>query len=157
MKKLLSAILAVCIAFSFAALTVSAETAESAVASNQQIEYLEDGGYIIVTVEEDASPRATTSKTGKKTFDCYNDDDEKIWTAVVTGTFTYTGSSATCTSSSTSYTIHNTSWHHYSSSASKSSNKAIGDFVFKKRVLGITIQTLQKTVTLTCSATGSLS
>lgn len=158
MKKTLSLALAVVMLLSVLSVVAFAQ-AEDAVVT-ESVEYLEDGYYIVTTVTEEAGnslARATSTKTGSKTATLYNSDDEALVTLKLTGTFTYTGSSASCTMASTSYTIHNSAWKVTSATASRSGNKAIGNFTAKKYVLGIVTQTRNETLTITCSNTGVLS
>ena len=75
----------------------------------------------------------------------------------VTGTFTYTGSSSTCTKSIASATSKNANWKISSKSASKSGNKATAKATAKRYVDGTAVETQNCTVTLTCSLNGSLS
>ncbi|MCC8073109.1 MAG: hypothetical protein LIO62_03160 [Clostridiales bacterium] len=122
---------------------------------NKNIEYLDDGSYIVTEFNTNgASTFSTSTKNYAKSSSYYNSDDEKEWTVVLTGTFSYTGTSATCTKAVKSYTIYNDKWKVTSSSASKSGNKAIGDFVLKKYVLGVSVKTVDKTLTISCSKTG---
>lgn len=158
MKKTLSLALAVVMLLSVLSVVAFAQAEDAVVA--ESVEYLEDGYYIVTTVTEEAGnslARATSTKTGSKTATLYNSDDEALVTLKLTGTFTYTGSSASCTMASTSYTIHNSAWKVTSATASRSGNKAIGNFTAKKYVLGIVTQTRNETLTITCSNTGVLS
>lgn len=119
--------------------------------------YFEDGSYIITTIFEESSiTRATSSKTGQKTATFYNSDNVAQWSATLKGTFTYNGSSATCTASSITHKIYSSNWKTASASATKSGNKATGKAT-AKRYLIVPVQTVEKTITLTCSASGVLS
>lgn len=158
MKKILSLALAVVTLFSVLSVVAFAQTEEAVV--SESVEYLEDGYYIVTTVTEESGnslARATSTKTGSKSSVLYNSDDEPLVTFKLTGTFTYTGSSANCTMASTSYTIHNSSWRVTAATASRSGNKAIGDFTAKHYTLGVPVSTKNVTITLTCSNTGVLS
>ena len=134
-------------------LSLSASAQESIVSST--IEYFEDGSYLVTTITESVS-RAST-KSGSKTTTYHNSSNETQWTYKITGTFSYTGSSATCTAVSDSYTIVNDNWHMSSHSCSKSGNTASGTVTMKYKVLGITFDTVSDSLTLTCSSTGVLS
>ena len=126
--------------------------------STVSTEYFEDGSYMIITVTEpDVTLFATSTKSGSKSASYFNSDDEKEWTITIQGTFSYTGSSSTCTASSVSYTIYDDSWKMKSATASKSGNKAIGNFTCKLYLLGISIKTVEQSLTLSCSSTGTLS
>lgn len=119
-----------------------------------------EGYYYEETIEiiEENISRASSSKTGEKIGTYRNSSGEKQWEVIVTGTFTYNGSTSTCTKASVSVNVYNNYWHLYSKSASKSENKAIGKATCKLySVSGNVIDTVSKTVTLTCSASGKLS
>ena len=129
---------------------------------SETIEYLPDGTKIVTIIEEEVpsvSTRATTyTKTGSKTSRCINDNEQTIWTFTTKGTFSVVeGTSSTCTSASYSYTTPGSNWSLKSGSATKSSNKAIGNGIFVQKILGITLKTNEATCTLTCSKTGVLS
>lgn len=130
---------------------------------SQQVEYLEDGSKIVTCVYEDianqgiATAATTVTKSGKKTKTGYDSDGDLNWSLTVHGTFSVvTGSSATCTASSYSYTT-GSSWSLKTGSATKSANKAYANATFVKKLLGITINTENASVTLTCSTSGTLS
>lgn len=126
--------------------------------TNTSVEYFDDGSYIVITIAEQATALfAVSTKSGSKALDYYNSNNEKEWTVTVHGTFSYTGTSSSCTASSVSYTIYNDSWKVKSATASKSANKAIGDFTCKFYLLGIPVKTVEQSVTLSCSSTGVLS
>ncbi|MBQ7117569.1 MAG: hypothetical protein IJN88_05100 [Clostridia bacterium] len=118
----------------------------------------ENGYYITETITEEVIiSRATNTKTGQKKFEFYNSNDEILWSATLRGTFTYTGSRATCTASSITYEIFDDSWKITSATASKSGNTATGDVTAKRYALGIPVKTIERTITLTCSSSGVLS
>ena len=115
MKKLISVILVAMLVFSCLPVAGAAETV-----ATEKIEF-DDGSYLIVeTIRSGA--RAAHSISGSKPYTYYNASDVAQWKATLNGTFTYTGSSATCTASSISITIYNNSWSTSSKSASKSGN-----------------------------------
>lgn len=158
MKKIISIVLCVVCVFSVFSVNVFAETAETVV--NETVEYLEDGSYIVTTITEELNSsvaRATNTKTGTKKSTLYNSNDEPMVVLKLTATFNYTGSSATCTSASTSYTVYNDNWKVTSATATKSGNKATGNFTSKRYTLLIPVQTINSTVTITCSNSGTLS
>lgn len=158
MKKIISLFLAFIMIFTVG--TVSSFASDNEAVTSETTEYLEDGSYIITTLtiyESDSISRATSSVTGSKKAVLYNSDDEAMVTLKLTATFSYTGSSATCTAASTSYTLHSDNWKVTSATASKSGNKAIGEFTSKRYTLLIPVQTVNSTVTITCSNSGTLS
>lgn len=112
---------------------------------------------MIITINEDVNNSRATVKSGSKTTTYKNSSGETQWTYKITGTFSYTGSSSSCTAVSDSYTISNDNWHMSSHSCSKSGNTAYGTVTMKYKVLGVTFDTISKDLSLTCSATGILS
>ena len=119
--------------------------------------YLDDGSYFIVEIEE-ASSRATNSKTATKNYTYYNTGNVAQWKISLTASFTYDGTSATCTSTSTSYTIYVTSmWAFGSKSSSKSGNTATGRFVMLLKLDGTVPLEVPRNITLSCDKNGNLS
>lgn len=123
------------------------------------VEYFEDGSCIetVLVVEKGVSAYATQYKDGTKKITYKNSDGIVCWTATLTGTFRYTGSSSTCTDSAVSYTVYNSAWKITSATASKSGNTASADVTAKRYVIGIPVETLNRTITMTCSANGTIS
>lgn len=150
MKRIFAGILTLLMVVSMFALNASAEV----YADN--VIYLEDGSYIVIKVIE-SGIRSTGTKTGRATYDYYDSDGVLGWTAVLNGTFTYNGSSATCTSSSCSVTVLDTAWYTVSKSASKSSNSATAALTMGKKLLGVTITRVQVDMILSCDPNGNLS
>lgn len=151
-KKILSLLLAS--AFVFAIFPLSAYA--TAPIGDEEIEYLQDGGYIVTTVEE-SQTRASGSKSGTKTKAHYDSNDNLKWKIVLSGQFTYTGSSSTCTSSSVAVNIYDSAYSKKTSSSSKSGNVAYGSATISRKVLGVTISTDTYNLTLTCDKNGNLS
>lgn len=95
-------------------------------------------------------------KTARKTANYKNAQGAIMFSVTVTGTFTYTGSSSTCTKSVAEASSKNTNWKISSKSASKSGNKATAKAIAKRYVDGVAVETQNCTVTLICSSNGSL-
>ena len=123
---------------------------------SENVIYLDDGSYIIVELTW-MEGRASGTKTGSKTHRFYNSDGVEQWRAVLRGTFTYTGSSATCTASSCDVTISDSSYYVVSKNVSKSGNAALCTLVMGKKFLGITIDKDTVNMSITCDANGNLS
>ena len=146
MKRVVSVLMLVFFLFSALPMAGAAEAV-----SEERIE-LGDGYYLIAeTFQSDA--RASKSVSGSKPYTCYDSAGTALWKVTLYGTFTYTGSSATCTASSISTTIYDSSWSTGSKSASKSGNKATGSATMKKS----TVKSVPVSLSLSCSASGSLS
>ena len=127
--------------------------------SNTYIEYFNDGSYITTTISEvsSISVYSSNSKSGTKTTTYTGSDGDVKWEATLRGTFTYNGTSATCTSSSITHSSKDSNWKITSATASKTNNKAIGDITAKQYAFGIPMDTVNITIILTCSANGTLS
>lgn len=123
------------------------------------IEYFEDGSYIetVLTTETNISTFATKSKSGTKTITYNNADGEALWKATLHAIFSYTGTTAACTESRISCSTYDTDWKVKSATASKSGNTATGNITVKYYVLGIPVSTYERTITMTCSASGTIS
>ena len=128
----------------------------SAFASENENIYFDDGSCIVVETIN-CGVRASGSVSGGKQYTHYGSDGVTNWKAVLNGSFTYTGSSATCTSSSVDVTIYDSSWYVISKSASKSGNKATGSVTIGEKVLGITTTKVPINLTLQCDPNGNLS
>ena len=153
MKKILPLLLTLSIMF-ICPFTVFAEEFTPS-QTDEYIEYFDDGSYMVTKFEtEQVSPFSTSTTRKTKSANYYSNSGELLWIVSLTGNFSYTGSSATCTSSSVSYKIYNSAWKITSSKADKNGRQAIGNFTVKKYAIGIPISTVNKTITISCSNTG---
>lgn len=127
--------------------------------SNYYIEEIyEDGSYLEVIIEENISTYSTSTKSGSKTTNYKDTSGNILWSVKISGTFTYTGSSATCTSSSITTTCPNSLWKLSNKKATKSGATASASVTAKEySALGICLKTINKTVKLTCDKNGKLS
>ncbi len=143
-------------------LSLPLDTFASSQTTSESIEYFEDGSYVIITFD-DAVPTTTAAYfsstqtvTKSKTAKYYNTNDELICSLKVTGIFTYGNGTAKCTSSSVTANAYS-SWKVSSKSASTSGATAIANATIKQYYNGTVIQSLNKTLKLTCSPTGTFS
>ena len=148
MKRLLCSVLVM--AFVFGMLPICGNAAEG------EVLHFEDGSYAVIQTLNSGT-RAAGSVTGNKTYTYYNSDDVMEWKVVLSGTFTYTGSSSTCTDSSISINISNSAWYVISQGAGKSGNTANASATIGKTLLGVTVARVPVNLTLTCDANGNLS
>lgn len=153
MRKIFCFLLA---AFMLAAMlpfgTLAAEEASESVS----YVYYEDGSYLKVTITE-AMSRASGTKTGSKKYEHLDSSGNLCWTATLRGTFTYTGTSATCTASSCDVSISNSSYNVVSKTVGKSGGSATATLTMGKKFLGITISEDTYNLKLTCDKDGNLS
>ncbi len=116
----------------------------------------QDGSYMTVEITASGA-RSAGSVTGNKTYTYYDANNVSQWKAVLTGTFTYTGSSATCTSSNVNVTIYDSDWYVNNKSASKSGNVATASVTVGRIYDGTTMTLVPANLCLTCDANGNLS
>lgn len=153
MKKLTSTILALALILCCAMPSFADNTAVDSYTVN-----LEDGYYIVCTVYETPSVQtynasATRVKSGNTTAYLYDNNDERIASATVYGTFEYDGSRAEAISARYSYDIYNSAWSLDSGRAYCDGATAVADVTFGKFLA----KDLELIVTLTCSPDGVLS
>lgn len=152
MKRLVSLILLTLILLSVFPVACLAESKNT----ERVIVSFSDGSYITESITEYAA-RASGSKTGTKTRTYYSSSGTALWQVVLTGSFTFTGTSSTCTSSSCSASIFDSAWYVISKSSGKSGNTATASAKIGERVLGVTVSRVPVDLTLTCDANGNLS
>lgn len=153
MKKVLTSLLLMLLIFS----PIEICGLESNTSENVYYEYLEDGSYYEITIIENTMTRASSTKKGTKKAKYVTSSNVTVWEVSVTGTFTYDGSSSTCTAASVAATSYSTNWKITSKSASKSGNKATAKATAKCYYDGSLVTTVNKSVTLTCDKNGNLS
>lgn len=128
----------------------------TATTQSQDRIYFEDGSY--VTVETYVTDtRATSTKTASRVYTYYANNGNIDWSATLNGTFTYTGTSSTCTAASCTVSISNSSWYEVGKNVSKIGASAIADVTMGYKILGITIDRKTVNMSLSCDANGNLS
>lgn len=132
----------------------------ASLASDNTEEYVimefEDGSYMTEYII--SSPeRASGSKSGSKNKTYYDSHGDAKWMATISGTFTYTGSTSTCTAASCSVTIYDSDWYTISKSAIKSGNTATANVTIGEKLLGVKVNEVSTSVSLKCDANGNLS
>jgi hypothetical protein len=168
MKKILSIIVIVITmiamsAPSFADTPGLADESVSYATVASETTYLSDGSYNVITVKESVSvsdnilKAAALTKSGSKTTSYYNSSGTLLWYVKVTGTFTYNGSTSSCTNATVLASAPDSAWVISSKSSNKSGNQATASATAKRYNGSILLQTVTKTVTLTCSKSGALS
>ena len=149
MKKLFKSLLiTLCILFSN--VSVYAYTIPKI---SPEIIYQDDGSYFITEIVY--SPISTYSSTisGTKHSSYYNSSGKLLWKLSVTASFSFNGSSSTCTSSQCSVSNIASNWNVVSKSANKSKNTASTSVTMHQSGGG----NVSRTVKLSCSASGNLS
>jgi len=151
MKRFL--MLTVIVAFIFAVFPLNVFA--TSVSACNEIIYFEDGSYITVELQV-IETRAAATKSASKTYTCRDGDGVEEWRAVLSGTFTYNGTSATCTASSCNVTITDTDWYVVSKTATKSGASALAELTMGMKFIGITVNKKTVNMSLTCDKDGNL-
>lgn len=120
------------------------------------ITYFDDGSYMTETIYT-FQTRASGTITGSKEKNFYGSDGVLEWKAILTGTFGYTGTNSVCTASSCNITIYDSAWYTISKSATKSGNTAYASVTMGEKRLGVTVNQVPASITLTCDKNGNLS
>ena len=149
MKKILALLLLVSLLITPSIPKVSAAEADESVIR------FSDGSYILIETVVTES-RSTSSKNASRYYTYYDLLDNEKWKVTLSASFTYTGSSATCTSSNVTVGISDSAWYIVSKSASKSTNVASCDVTMGYKFLGITTDKKTVHLTITCDANGNL-
>ncbi len=128
----------------------------NALEENYNTTYYENGYYYEISISVTNSV-ARSAKEGSKTIYCKNSAGKTMWSLTVKGTFTYNGSTSSCTSASASTSITDATWKITNKSSSKSGNTAKATATAICYLNGNPINSATKTVNLKCSASGKLS
>ena len=128
----------------------------NALEENYNTTYYENGYYYEISISVTNSV-ACSAKEGSKTIYCKNSAGKTMWSLTVKGTFTYNGSTSSCTSASASTSIIDATWKITNKSSSKSGNTAKATATAICYLNGNPINSATKTVSLKCSASGKLS
>ena len=120
-------------------------------------EYLDDGSYYEITIEEKLIGVRSSIVKGNKTAKYKDGNGKACWYVKVTGTFSYNGKSATCTASSVSAGVYDNSWKITNKSSSHSGASASASATATYYYNGKAVDKKTKTVKLSCSANGKLS
>jgi hypothetical protein len=134
-------------------------------APTTQIEYFEDGSYCITVIEDCNiinNPSITTASASKtvsksKTAHYYSSSNVEQWYVKVSGSFTYGNGSAVCNSASVIANPKNKDWKVSNKTSRKSGNSATASATGKRYKNNVLLETVTKSVTLTCSPTGKFS
>lgn len=116
----------------------------------------EDGSYLEVSIVSTPT-RSIYSKNGYKKYVYHDSNDNVSWEAKLSGTFIYTGESATCTTASCTVTVYDNQWYEVSKSTTRSGNAATTQLTMGRKFLGVTVEKPEYTITLTCDKDGNLS
>lgn len=121
-------------------------------------EYDTYGNYYETVITYDSIfARASHTVSGHKTLAYKTSAGKTLWSLTVNGSFTYNGSTSSCTSASVSTSIIDPTWKITNKSSSKSGNTAKATATAICYLNGNPINSATRTISLKCSATGKLS
>jgi len=129
-------------------------SAEENLTTETSIVYLDNGDYIETSITYFETISRAATQSGSKTRSYKNSAGEVMWSVTVYGTFTYNGTTSTCTSASHSTTAPGSYWSIKSASSRKSGYSAIADAT---ATYAPTSTDYSMNVTLFCSPYGILS
>lgn len=120
------------------------------------VETFEDGSYITERVLS-VQTRAGGTVSGSKERNQYDSNGSLCWKVTLSASFTYTGSSATCTSANCDVVCYSSDWYVISKSASKSGNTASASATMGEMEGGATVRRVTAYLTIQCDGNGNLS
>lgn len=151
MKKLFSLLFCMCALL--VTVSVPAFAADMQAKNTVSIEYLADGSYFVIELNQDIPIARSSTVSGSKTATYYGANGKAMWNVTVRGEFTYTpGVSARATSASATVGIIDSGVKFVSKDAWVSGASAYGYAQVKYGSV-----TQNKTVILTCDKYGNLS
>ena len=121
-------------------------SAQAASGTDVDTEYLSDGGYIVTELANPNTRDAAQTKV--KTY--YNSDDVIEWKIILTGTFRYNGTVATCTGATCDVEIYDSSWYVVSKTAYCELATATCEVTMGKNVAGVNVVTPSFELSITC-------
>lgn len=159
MKKIFKSLCTFALLFTLLFSSTSVQAADSVISTHT--EYLENGDELEITIiehERNVSPKSTSKTKSASKVAKYRDNKGTVcWSVTVTGTFTYNGSTSKCTASKVSASSNNSNWRIASKSSSRSGNTASATATAKRYNGSTVVQTITRTVKLSCSKNGTLS
>ena len=119
-------------------------------------EVFADGSYVTESICT-MQARASGTTSGSKVKSYYDSNGVLCWQFVLNGSFSYTGTSATCTASSCNVTSYGYGWYTISKNASKSGNVASATVTMGESAGGALANQVSASLTLRCDINGNLS
>lgn len=148
-KKAIAVLLAVLLVVCFSATAFAADNDGRVV--SRTVEQYDNGAYAVITVYDTTTARGG-SKNGYKDYKYYISGTLQ-WTFTVYGSFSYDGSTATCTAASYGYNINKSEWYRVKGEAYPSGSAAIAKGTMRRTSDG---REVYPTVIITCTPNGVL-
>lgn len=157
MKRKIMAVIA-CMILSFC--LVANVSAFMVTEAEPRIEYFSDGSYVTTDIIEttDITTRGTLyNKSADKVYTYRDAKGNEQYKIILHGKFRVdSGVSSTCIEATVRVEITNDDWKVISQSAWASGSQAIASVTLKRYLLFIPVDTVEKTITLTCDKNGNL-
>lgn len=162
MKKTFAFIMAIIFSFVFSISIFATESQTQYMPVDSKIVHFDDGSYIVETFrlfpQNNYSKSSQNTTQGTKSICYYTGDNELEWEYQLVGIFTFIpGVSSNCISATRNLFIHSDKWSFSNENTYHENNVAHGKGTFKKKVLFITIKTVDIDVYITCDTNGNLS
>ena len=176
MKRFMTSVLCLILLFLLITPAVSAIQPE-----NTQTEVLENGDSLVsgigdplLTAAPEDTPAATLSNlirflkrlifffTGTKTVEkskylrYYDQNGVLLWEATLTAEFAYSSKQVQCEDARLSFVSLDWDWTLVSRQTVKTGDTALGTISVKQTKLGVPLQTITRTITLTCDSNGNV-
>ena len=134
-------------------------SANSATSVTLETYHFTNGDYLESILIQDALPRAATStRSGQKTTYYKSASGTVLWSVTVRASFSYVyGKSSTCTSVTGSSASSSVAWKVSSASSKKNGNTATASATGYHYTNGALVESLSRSVSLSCDIYGSLS
>ena len=156
MKRLLPVLLSLILLFShtfFAFAQCKSNYSNESVGN--KVALFEDGSFL---VEGKVSVQYSKSQivSGSKPYYYYDANSVLQWTAVLSGSFSFNGSTSFCTGAACSTSVQNGNWNESANNSSYAGNSAFASVTMVRKFLFIVVQTETVNISLTCDANGNL-
>lgn len=153
MNKLIAAIAAIALIFNLPIVANANNLNQPNVISNENTKttYLDNGLIVRYEITEIPSNARANTRTAVKTANFETVDGKVITTVKLTASFSYNGSSATCTSANASYIMYD-GWMYSNKNTTRSGNSATTTAKLSKGRDYFNVN-----VTMSCSPSGSIS
>ncbi len=119
------------------------------------VRHLPDGSRLIETVPVIVQ-RTEQTITSQKYSTFINNDGVIQWKVTLTASFTYNGSTATCTSASSVSTVYSGNWSENANNTFASGNAAVANVTMVRKILFIVVQTEIANLVITCDKDGNI-
>ena len=113
-----------------------------------------ENGFVSITTKVLQKERGNV--VGEKEYVFRNSENEILWKITLTGIFSYTGYSATCTSASAVSTVYSGNWSESANNTYPSGNQAVANVTMVRKFLFIVMQTEIANLVITCDKDGNI-